>query len=159
MDFQIRRAEQKDAPHISKIIRSLGYFSQIESDPLEVTLERVENHLKMCIENDSHSIYVAEDSKGKIVGYGSIHWLPYLILNGPEGYLSELFVDEASRGHGIGSQILEVIKAEARSRGCARLMLLNLQKRESYQRRFYSKNGWEEREGVANFIYQLTGRI
>jgi len=159
MDFQIRRAVEKDAPSLARIIRSLGYFGHIESEPAEITAARVESHLKICLASDAHSVYVAQDIKGKIVGYGSVHWLPYLILTGPEGYLSELFVDETYRGHGIGSQILEVIKAEARSRGCARLMLLNLQKRESYQRRFYTKNGWEEREGVANFVFQISGRI
>jgi len=64
-------------------------------------------------------------------------------------------VQESHRGQGIGSQLLEVMKAEARKRGCSRLMLINLRKRESYQRQFYRKQGWEEREGVANFVYHL----
>ncbi|MFN6466398.1 MAG: hypothetical protein RMZ41_031910 [Nostoc sp. DedVER02] len=32
-------------------------------------------------------------------------------------------------------------------------MLLNHKERESYQREFYRKQGWVERETVANFIY------
>jgi GNAT superfamily N-acetyltransferase len=48
--------------------------------------------------------------------------------------------------------LLEVIEAEAKERGCSRLMLLNLRQRESYRREFYKKHGWEERPGVANFI-------
>jgi len=34
-------------------------------------------------------------------------------------------------------------------------MLLNMRKRESYQRNFYQKHGWEERPDAANFVLQL----
>jgi hypothetical protein len=37
-------------------------------------------------------------------------------------------------------------------------MLLNHKERESYQREFYRKQGWIERETVANFIYPLNAR-
>jgi GNAT superfamily N-acetyltransferase len=76
-------------------------------------------------------------------------------LNSPEGYLSELFVRESERGKGVGTRLMEVIKAEARTRGCSRLRLVNSRSRESYWRGFYKELGWEEREGVANFIYRL----
>jgi GNAT superfamily N-acetyltransferase len=81
--------------------------------------------------------------------------LPYLVLNGPEGYLSELFVREPERGKGIGRRLMEVIEVEARARGCSTLMLVNSRSRESYRRGFYKELGWDEREGVANFIYRL----
>ena len=34
-------------------------------------------------------------------------------------------------------------------------MLINLRKRESYQRQFYAKQGWDERVDAANFILPL----
>ena len=37
-----------------------------------------------------------------LVAYAAVHWLPYLILRGPEGFVSELFVDQAARGQGVG---------------------------------------------------------
>jgi GNAT superfamily N-acetyltransferase len=64
-------------------------------------------------------------------------------------------VRAAHRGQGVGGRILEAIKAEAQRRGCSRLMLLNLRIRESYQRQFYAKQGWEERSEAANFILPL----
>ena len=73
----------------------------------------------------------------------------------PEGYVSELFIKEQARGQGIGARLLEAVQAEARNRGCTRLMLLNVRKRESYQRGFYAKHGWEERPEAANFIFRL----
>jgi GNAT superfamily N-acetyltransferase len=100
-------------------------------------------------------VYVAETEEGEIAGYAAVHWLPYLLLLGPEGYVSELFIRESDRGQGIGTQLLEVVKQEAEARGCARLMLLNMHERESYRRGFYKKQGWEERPDAANFVYPL----
>jgi GNAT superfamily N-acetyltransferase len=155
MDIQVRKAEAKDTPAIAELLRSLGFFAHINAETPQTTQERVARHLAMCDADNSHSVFVAQNPAGEILGYGAVHWLPYLILAGPEGYVSELFVQESHRGQGIGSQLLEVMKAEARKRGCSRLMLINLRKRESYQRQFYRKQGWEEREGVANFVYHL----
>ena len=104
----------------------------------------------------SHSTFVAEASGGEITGYGSVHWLPYLFMSGPEGYVSELFVRAPARGHGIGRALLKVIESEARARGCQRLSLTNLRNRESYKRQFYLKAGWHERSEAANFIYLLS---
>ncbi len=114
------------------------------------------DHLALCNADDSRLILVAELPSGEVAGYCAVHWLPYLILTGPEGYVSELFIKEEFRGQGVGSQLLETIKAKARDRGCSRLMLLNMRKRESYKRQFYSKQGWEERSEAANFILPLV---
>ena len=92
---------------------------------------------------------------GAVLGYVAVHWVPYLIHTGPEGYISELFIRESARGQGIGARLLETVEAEAIRRGCTRLMLLNMRQRESYQREFYSKHGWEERPQAANFMKKI----
>jgi N-acetylglutamate synthase-like GNAT family acetyltransferase len=153
MDVQIRKAGTEDAPAIAEMLRALGLFAHLAIEAPQTTLERVTRHLALCNADSSHSVFVAHNPAGELVGYGAVHWLPYLILTGPEGYVSELFVPESCRGRGVGSQLLKVMQAEARERGCSRLMLLNIRKRESYQRKFYLKQGWEEREEAANFIY------
>jgi GNAT superfamily N-acetyltransferase len=155
--MQIRKATAWDAPIIAELLRSLELFAHIAAEEAQVTQERVARHLALCqADGTCHSVFVAQNSEGDIVGYGAVHWLPYLILTGPEGYVSELFVRDSYRGQGVGRQLLDVIKAEARERGCARLMLLNMRKRESYQRGFYRKQGWEERPDAANFVYLLS---
>ena len=77
-------------------------------------------------------------------------------MNGPEGYVSELFVRSTARGQGVGRQLLQAIEVEARARGCARLSLINLRSRESYLRQFFVNAGWDERSEAANFVYPLT---
>ncbi|HMB21312.1 MAG: GNAT family N-acetyltransferase [Chloroflexota bacterium] len=158
MEIQIRKAETTDVPALTDLLRSLGLFAHINAESHQSTEERVGKHLDLCLADDSHLLLVAQTSSGEIAGYCAVHWLPYLILAGPEGYVSELFIHEKFRGQGIGAQLLEAIRAEAQKRGCSRLMLLNMRKRESYQRQFYSKHNWEERPDAANFILPLTNK-
>ena len=101
-------------------------FAAIREEAREVTLARVTTNLARCAEDDSHLVLVAEAPGGVIAGYGAVHWLPYLILTGGEGYVSELFIGDDFRGQGIGGRLLDAITEEARQRGCARLMLLNI---------------------------------
>jgi N-acetylglutamate synthase-like GNAT family acetyltransferase len=155
MNNRIRKAEATDVPAIADLLKSLGLFAHLNAEPLTITQDRVLKHFTLCTADDSHLILVAQTPDGEIAGYCAVHWLPYLILTGPEGYVSELFIKDKFRGQGIGSQLLETIKTEARNRGCSRLMLLNMRTRESYQRQFYSKQGWEERPDAANFVLKF----
>ena len=149
----IRPVLESDTASIVEILRSTGWFGHLETgDPIE-TQCRVQRHIQLCISDNSHSIFVAENAFSSLVGYASVHWLPYLFLTGPEGYISELFVDTDSRGMGIGRKLLEAIRNEAKLRDCSRLMLVTSRTRESYMREFYLKEGWSERKEVANFVF------
>jgi hypothetical protein len=55
----------------------------------------------------------------------------------------------------VGAAVLTAAQTEAAQRGCVRLSLLNGKQRESYQRSFYQKHGWEERPFMANFIFWM----
>jgi GNAT superfamily N-acetyltransferase len=156
MTVQIREASAQDAQSLAELLREIGWFESFKNGPFEAAIQRVRLHIEQCLTDNSHSIFVAEPQDGAIVGYGSVHWLPYLFLEGPEGLVSELFVRESARGQGVGRELLRRIETEARVRGCARLSLINLRNRESYMRRFYVKAGWEERREAANFIYRIS---
>lgn len=155
MTFIIRPAANEDAEALARLLRDLVQFSRINSEPPSATLEHVSRALALCLADNSHSMYVCEDAQGMLIGYGSVHFLPYLLHTGPEGYVSELFVRPGARGQGIGSALLDTMVEEARRRGCERMMLINMRNRESYQREFYKKHGWEERETAANFVLEL----
>ena len=156
MDITIRLANQTDNKAIASILRDIGWFSHINDEPDSVVFERISKHLELCLVDNSHSIYVAENDEEQIVGYTSVHWIPYILLKCPEGFISELFIHPRFQGNGIGNKLLSVVKQEAMERGCSRLSLLNPRDRESYKREFYKKSGWREREKMANFIYELS---
>lgn len=155
MAITIRKASLVDAGDLARLLREINLFPAVQAEQPGETLARVQRHLAQCLQDSSHSVYVAENRDGGLVAYVSVHWLPYLMLKGPEGFVSELFVVAPARSQGIGTRLLESVQAEARQRGCFRLSLENMRGRESYQRRYYEKAGWEERPEAANFVYYL----
>lgn len=151
-EWIIRKASLDDAATLAVLLRSIGGFKHLASKTEDETRALVARHLQLCLNSQSHSIYVALDDAAHLMAYVSVHWLPYLILRGPEGFISELFVNEAARGNGIGKRLLDAVYQEAQSRGCSRLQLINFRSRESYERGFYNKAGWEERPDGASFV-------
>jgi len=155
MTFHIRKAQPQDTAGIASVVRDVGWFAHINAEAPEATIERIGRHLALCLADDSHSVSVAKIAD-VVVGYVAVHWLPYLMMRGPEGFISELFISEAARGRGIGTQLLKIIEEEARTRGCSRLGLLNSRVRDSYGREFYKKNGWIERDDMVSFVLRLN---
>lgn len=155
MEFTIREATLEDAAQLTDLLREVGWRPDIQTMPLAQLTERVTRQLVRCLDNESHTIYVAIEAAGTIAGYVTVHWLPYLMYPGPEGFISELFLREAARGQGMGAKMLETVKQAAKDRGGYRLQLINHRQRESYQRGFYAKQGWEERLDAADFVFYL----
>jgi GNAT superfamily N-acetyltransferase len=154
--LQIRKVMRPDARELAGLLLDIGWFDGLKNQPPEAITQQVELQIAQCLADGSHSIYVAASSVDHIVGYSSVHWLPYLFMRGPEGYISELFVRSNARGQGVGKELLQAVEVEARARGCPRLSLINLRDRESYRRKFYVKAGWEERTVAANFVYRIS---
>jgi len=154
----VRRAQHEDVPIIAEIIRKLGWFKHVEAESAAATEQRVLLHLELADADESHTVLVAEDEdnpEGGVVGYISVHWLPYLMLAGPEGYISELFVREDSRGKGVGTTLINDVKEFAITKSCSRLMLLNNKERDSYEKNFYGQLGFEERPEMSNWVMPL----
>jgi len=154
-NISIHPAKLKDTESIEKIIRELEWFNHITEKSTQDTISKIEVYLRSCQEAPSNSVFVAE-KEGKVIGYISVHWLFYVILPGPEGYISELFVSKKERGQGIGSLLIKEVKKQAEIRGCSRLALANNRNRLSYEKEFYKKKGFIERQHVANFIMPLS---
>lgn len=151
----IRRAVVEDAPALAALLRTLERFDWLHNEPPATAVARVRGQLEQATSDESYTVYVATIPNGELVGYAAVHWLPYFILRGPEGYVSELFLLPEARGRGVGSRLLEAAVEEARARGCSRLSLLNNRRRESYERGFYAARGWQERGDMANFVLFL----
>lgn len=156
LDMQIRPALPQDAPAFAQVLCSVEWLTRLIETPPDELHRWMLRALDSCLADDSHLVLVAEANGNEILGFVSVHWLPYFLFKGPEGYVSELFVHASARGKGVGTRLIEAVKEEARRRGCHRLMLVNSRERPSYQREFYRKNGWQERESMANFVLELS---
>ncbi len=150
----IRAVCQTDAEGLTKLLHAIEGLTQIGKESFEATLARVKRHLERIVSGDEHTLLVAEEN-GQLNGYIHVHWQPMLLLADGEGYISELFVHPEFRSKGIGTRLTDKIIEEGRARGCARLCLLNMRNKPSYERSYYTKNGWAERPNAANFIYDL----
>lgn len=153
--YSIRHVALEDAPALAALLRGIGYLHAFDHETEAQSSERIRRHLSMNLADDSHTLLVAHRADGRIFGFTAVHWLAYLILAAPEGYISELFVDACARGQGLGGRLLSAVEDEAHRRGCGRLSLLNMRERQSYLRGFYVKHGWVERTDAANMVYWI----
>lgn len=156
LEFTIRPAVPADAEGIAAIFQQTGWIPHFTEEAFPENAVRIRELLEQSFaDQKSRSSWVSTLSDGSIAGFVSVHWLPYLFLPAPEGYVSELFVDERHRGNGIGRKLIETVESEAEQRGCRSLVLLNNRFRESYKKGFYRQLGWKEHQDLACFYRKL----
>jgi GNAT superfamily N-acetyltransferase len=152
-EVQIRGWQPADARGIAEILREVGWWDDVNDQPLSETVTQVRDRITASTETDDRTGFVALSGDHR-VGYASVHWLPVTFLSGPEGHLSELFVRRSARGNGIGERLVSEVVSAGEHRNASRLTLVNGTDRESYRRGFYAELGWTERDRLANFVYE-----
>lgn len=152
----IREATESDAPAIAAVLHDITELHSVTDCAVEETCARVARALATAVPSSSSAVLVAMAEDGTVVGYCSVHWVPFLFFEGPEGYITELFVRQSHRNLGVGTALLEEVQRRAKVKDCSRLSLLNARDREAYRRGFYAQRQWQERERMANFILPLT---
>src|SRR5262249_28091204 len=65
---------------------------------------------------------VCRDASGREVGRASLVLVRNDLHDAPYGYLEDVFVDEALRGQGIGTRLVERVVRAAREEGCYKLV-------------------------------------
>ena len=153
-EVAIRTVRVEDAAAIAKILQELSWFEHINGTPIVETQAAIARRIDQCLRECTHTILIAEHVEQGVIGYVSAHWYPNL-LHGHDGYISELFLLPSATGQGTGRRLLKAIEIEGRRRGCTRLTLINRRGRESYQRGFYKKMGWQESPDSAFFVRRL----
>lgn len=150
--FVIRRALPSDAPSISQLLHELGYLKFINEEAEPQTARRVREGIAALSTSTEHVLLVATyEGSDVVLGYGSVHFYANMLI-GNEGYISELYFRPSATNQGIGGQLLAILEDEARVRHVRRLRLANWRTRESYQRGFYAKHGWQENPHAAEFV-------
>ena len=154
--YQLRPAQSDDAAGIAELLHGIGWFKAYEGRSIAQNTEAIQSLLTSAhAEPERSLLLVAEDARQRISGYCAIHWLPVAVLQGWEGYVSELFIAESARGLGLGQQLLDAATQAARERHCIRIWLVNNRERPSYVRGFYSRQGWSEQTEMARFVLPL----
>lgn len=151
----IREATESDAPGIAAVLHDLKELHSVTGCSVEQTRARVRKALETAVASSRSVVLVAIAADGTIAGYCSVHWVPFLFFDGPEGYVTELFVRQSDRSTGVGTALLDEVRQRAEIQGCSRLSLLNGRDGEAYLRGFYARRQWQERERMANFILPL----
>lgn len=152
--MNIRKVKESDCDQLIDLLNNIGWFDEFLSKPKDFLKNKITNDIRYSLAGNQNSIYIAVNDN-YILGYASVHWLQYLFLDGPEGFITELFVRTEARGKGIGKALLEIIKEEAGKLNCSRLSLLNGRNSEAYERKFYQNQGFIERDQSANLILKL----
>ena len=93
--------------------------------------------LRSQLEHDDAVVFVAEDG-GRIVGYvfAGLEPLSWKELRGPAGFIHDVLVDDAARGSGAGTLLIDTAIAWLRERGAPRVMLWTAEPNEAAQRLF-----------------------
>lgn len=146
MDAQIRQIKLEDTEGIVAVLAELAR----EEDHASFDADKVAGLVQEYVNAAGRMIYVAD--RGGIIGYAAVHWIPFPMLGGREGYISDLVVGGTERGTGVGSRLLAAVEDRARELRCKRLMLNNRISSEAYQRGLYSKHGFQHRSHFANFV-------
>jgi GNAT superfamily N-acetyltransferase len=64
---------------------------------------------------------LARLADGRAAGFASVFWTWDTTEGGRIGVMNDLYVDSRARGHGVGTELIEACRAEARDRGALRL--------------------------------------
>ena len=149
--MEIRRYRPQDAPAVSRCIAELQDYER-GIDERVLPGEAVEgwylDHLlKACAEQDG-SLFVAEEG-GQVVGFAAVQSaVPNEDVDECDyrfALISDLGVNEAHRGRGIGRALIEACEAFARER-CARWLRIAALGQNGIARGLYERCGFEDRQ-------------
>jgi len=142
--ISIRKARMEDIERIVDLALSFEKYLIAIDDTLQQEPFPRERYRRVLLEglNDGkHAIFVAEEDE--IIAFADYWTYPEFIHGGWVGYLNNLFVDEGSRGKGIGTEMIRVILEDARSKGLV-AMHVGVKPRNEDAVRFYRKLGVDE---------------
>lgn len=153
----IRTAEEKDAGAILRLLgQVLELHAAIRPDVfLPGTTKYTPEELNEIFHNGNRRSYVAEEADGTVVGYAlcilgkqpfSNTMVPFTSL-----FIDDFCVDGAARGQGVGRQLFEHVKAEAKKLGCYEITL-NVWEGNDDARAFYDRMGMRPKETQMELI-------
>lgn len=142
MRLETRLAAPSDGDALYALLPELGYPGGSRA-MFDATLARV-------LGDPTQRLWVAVGgaSAERIVGMVAVTMRPQLRLGGLLVTVDELVVTADARGRGVGGALIARVVREADAVGARRVELHTQRARESYQRGFYAKHGFDEIESA-----------
>ncbi len=117
---KIRIAYETELMALLDLLYQLSPKSEEDSKASKRALERT---LKAMIKNEDYRLAVC-DVDGKIAGTATLLVQQNLSHGGrPYGHIENVVTDAASRGKGIGAELVRYLLAEAKKRNCYKVIL------------------------------------
>lgn len=144
--MRLRPAQSDDAENIALMMDYLGY---------PALLSELKPVLLDILGNSAVKVFLGVNEDGKPIGLINLHYLPALRLKGYQVSIEELVVHPDFRGQAVGKKLLDFARKYAEEKGAVRLEVTISNKRESYKRKFYTKNGFED---AGSSVYRINLR-
>ena len=114
----VRRVRPDDVPIVLELVRELAAYERAEHDA-HMTAEQL--HAALFGESPALFGHVAESPDGEVDGF-ALWFRTFSTWRGTHGiHLEDLYVSPASRGTGLGRELLRTLAQECVDRGYARL--------------------------------------
>lgn len=147
MHMVIRKARKEDSEALWALMKELAIFEKY-IDSYAITPDIVRESGFQKEPPDFYCIVAQENDI--ILGMLVYYYLPYTAQNRPAIYMKELFVREGHRGRGIGKQLMDTLKTEAKANNCTQIKWTVAPWNESGIR-FYKRLGARENTDWLNF--------
>lgn len=145
--MKIRHAEARDVEAVGLLLQEISRIHHEGRPDLFRVGQKYDNdELLQVFADPQRVVLVAEADDGRVAGYAICILLDNHGGSAATGvktlYLDDLCVDSSLRSHGIGAQLLEAAKSEARAHGCYNLTL-NVWACNPQAHRFYERCGMQ----------------
>jgi ribosomal protein S18 acetylase RimI-like enzyme len=138
--IKTRPAEARDLDAVAELFDAYRQFYEM---PPDLALAR--RYLDERFTRRESVIFVAEDTKGALVGFTQLYPAFCSVAADRTFVLYDLFVTPAARGTGAGRALMEAAEAHARAAGAARLELQTA-KTNKVGQSLYESCGWKRDE-------------
>ena len=142
----IRRARASDQAELLRLIRAYYRFDRIRFDPRAVPVA-----LRTLLGKPSLGLVWVAEKEARLVAYLVLTYNYDLEFGGNEGIVTELYVENRSRGSGLGRKLIDAARAFCHKSGIGTVEL-QVSKNNRRARAFYKALGFRELDRIVMAI-------
>lgn len=136
MEINLRKVKNEDFDEVFCLFRQLWPAKELNYEALKKVYQRGQN--------SGSDEYICAEYNQRLIGFCAMAIVNNFWQEGYIGYIYAMIIDEAYRGKGIGTKLLQEAFETAKARGCKKLELdSGFQRVEAHN--FYENNGYLKR--------------